>query len=315
MAWHTGVAGALPVAPRPQPFDVSLGSDARGQTVATYSRCALTPSDSLDGLEQRPYVANALAAWAGRDCRVYVIDLAGGRERAAAIPHSRGTSDTFPSMWHDQIAFARYEPQHLGAAQIELWSPRATALRTLPHGSMPTTCPYRTGCKGQLRFGAVDGLSLSGQLVAYKWLVIGPGVVGHAGWEARADRLSDGRSLLAGSGFLGEACTGGPDAVVPLPPVALGRRVLFGQITDTCYVEQPLLLAFDARTQRTRAASVAGEIVELTSDGTALYPLIAPKPTTETAPTCSNAASPCTLQRLTLPPFGQPVPAARPPFF
>lgn len=312
MAWHAGAVRPLPAAPRPQPFDVNLGTDGQGRAVATYSRCARTPTNSL-ALEQRPYVSVALAAWAGRDCRVYAFDLASGREQRAAIPHPRGTSDTFPSMWHGRIAFARYEPSHLGAAQIELWTPRTKTLQTLPHGSIPTACPNRTGCRGQLRFGAVDGLSLNGQLVAYKWFVVAPGVIGHGGWELRADRLSGGHSLLVGSGFIGEACTGGPDAVTPLAPVTIAQHVLFGQITDTCYAEQPRLLDFNARTQRTLAASVAGEVVELTTDGSALYALIAPQPAAQTAPTCSNPGSPCTLEQLPLPATRQRVPAARPP--
>lgn len=314
IARHAGAVGPLPVAPRPQPFDVALGTDRQGRAVATYSRCALTPTNSLATFEQRPYVSDLIATWGGRDCHVYALDLASGRERAAAIPHPRGTSDTFPSMWHGRIAFARYEPQHLGAAQIELWTPHTKRLRTLPHGLMPTACPYRSGCSGQLRFGGVDGLSLNGQLVAFKWFVVVPDVIGHAGWELRTDRLSDGHSMLAGSGFLGEACTGGPDAVTPFAPVTIGQHVIFGQITDTCYVEQTQLLDFDARTQHTLGAGVAGEVVELTTDGTALYALIAPKPTTETAPTCSNPGSPCALEQLPLPALRQRVPAARPPF-
>jgi hypothetical protein len=40
MANVDGVTQALPVAPRPTPFDVDLGPDRRGRLLAVYSRCA-----------------------------------------------------------------------------------------------------------------------------------------------------------------------------------------------------------------------------------------------------------------------------------
>src|SRR3954471_18981249 len=38
--WHAGVVDALPVAPRPVPFDADAGPDAAGRPVLVYSRCA-----------------------------------------------------------------------------------------------------------------------------------------------------------------------------------------------------------------------------------------------------------------------------------
>src|SRR5947208_13217078 len=42
-AWHAGAVAQVPVAPRPQPFDLDLGTDAQGRPVATFSRCAVAP--------------------------------------------------------------------------------------------------------------------------------------------------------------------------------------------------------------------------------------------------------------------------------
>jgi hypothetical protein len=41
-AYHEGKVKALRVAPRAQPFDVNLGTNASGEVVATFSRCVKT---------------------------------------------------------------------------------------------------------------------------------------------------------------------------------------------------------------------------------------------------------------------------------
>lgn len=42
-AYHDGTIQSLPVAPRPQPFVINVGTDAQGKPVATFSRCSQTP--------------------------------------------------------------------------------------------------------------------------------------------------------------------------------------------------------------------------------------------------------------------------------
>lgn len=77
---------------RPVRFDVDLGPDARGRTVAVYSRCreedrtVLTP----------------------RGCDIYQLDVRSGRERRLGFTGSRGYSETSPSIWRRLVAFARY---------------------------------------------------------------------------------------------------------------------------------------------------------------------------------------------------------------
>jgi hypothetical protein len=295
----------VPAAPRAQPFDLDLGTDAHGRPVATFSRCAVAPTVLLGRTQ----------AWSGSGCRVRVVDLATGRERAGGVPRPPGTSDTTPSMWRGRIAFARRDVRrHRNVAQVMLWSPAARRLTALPHGAMPTDCPYRGGCKGMTVLGAVDGLDLGGRLAAFRWLVQAPGVVGHLGWEVRADRLSDGRTSVVGAGFLGEACTGGTDAVRPSLPSADGSDVWFTQRSTRCYVDTASLVRFDVGTRGAAFGPLDGEILQSTRDGDALYALVAPRPRAEVDPTCA-ADAPCTIERLDAPPLVARAYRPRSPFF
>jgi hypothetical protein len=303
--WHAGAVAQLPVATRPQPFDLDLGTDAHGRPVATFSRCSVAPVVFLGRTE----------AWSGAGCSVRVVDLATGRERAAGVPRPAGTSDTTPSTWRGRIAFARRDVRrHRNVAQVMLWSPAARRLTTLPHGAMPTGCPYASGCKGMTVLGAVDGLDLGARFAAFRWLVQAPGVVGHVAWEVRADRLSDRRSVLVGSGFLGEACTGGTDGVLPSVPSAGGSDVWFSRLTSQCYVDTASLVRFDGDTRGAAFGSLEGEILQSTRDGDALYALVAPKPQGEVNATCA-ADAPCTIERLDPPPLVARAYRPKPPFF
>jgi hypothetical protein len=292
VAWHNGTLTPLSAAARPQPFDVDLGTDARGRTVATFSRCTKTPVTTFDG---------RTAAWTGAGCRVRVLDVVTGRERAVDVPHPRGTSDTTPSMWRGRLAFARRDPSHRDVAQVLLWSPQTHRLTSLHHGGIPRHCPFENGCKGLTVRGAVEGLDLGAHLATFLWWVDAPGVVGHGGWEVRADRLSDGRSVLAGSGFVGEECTGGTDAVVPSSPAADGVRVWYSRLASSCYVGAASVVRFDSYAGRSAAGDLPGDVLQFAKDGRSLYALIAPKPQNGAAPACSAPGVPCTVERLTPP--------------
>jgi hypothetical protein len=149
--------------------------------------------------------------------------------------------------------------------------------------------------------GAVDGPDLSGRLAAFRWLVQAPGVVRHLGWEVRADGLSDGRSRLLGSGFLGEACTGGSD-------------VWFAQRTTRCSADMASLVRFDVGTHGAAFGPLDGEILQATRDGDALYALVAPAPQGGVDPTCA-ADAPCTIERLDPPPLVARADRPKSPFF
>jgi hypothetical protein len=83
---------AAAVAPRSVPFDVDLGPDALGRTVAVYSRCARESSGDSDGAVSYPGGA--------RGCRIYRYDPSARQERAIGTGY-------LPAIWHSTLAFAR----------------------------------------------------------------------------------------------------------------------------------------------------------------------------------------------------------------
>jgi hypothetical protein len=100
-----GVTSRVPVRPRSVPFDVDLGPDANGETVAAYSRC------SRDPVARDPRIGNVIAQmpdWSrGRGCDLYRFDFASGRETRIATANSPGASEFLPSVWKATVAFAR----------------------------------------------------------------------------------------------------------------------------------------------------------------------------------------------------------------
>jgi hypothetical protein len=311
MAWHRGSRFRLPVASRPEPFDVNVGSDGDGRAVATFSRCATTPVPTAFFNDGPP--AHVL----GRGCHVRVLDLASGSERAAAIPHPAGASDTDPSMWRGHLAFARFDPaRHADVEQVLLWSPRTRRLSVLPHGGMPATCPFGLGaCRGLTRLGVVQGLDLDSSIVTFIWMIQAPAVQGHGGWEVRADRLDNHATVLIGSGVIGEVCTGpGTDLAVPSPPTARGARAWYSELDASCYVFTNNLVRFDALARLAATASLPAETLQLTRDGDALYALVAPPPHGQSLPTCAEPGAPCQIERLVTPALRRSHFRPRPPY-
>ncbi|HEX4108210.1 MAG TPA: hypothetical protein VHX88_08765 [Solirubrobacteraceae bacterium] len=288
---HAGVDRPLKVAPRPQPFDASVGTDARGGAVVTFSRCSTTPG-VLIGLGD----INPLR---GRGCRAHVFDLSTNRESVPPIPRPADASDTTPAMWHGRIAFGRVDLHaHGQVEQVLLWTPGRATLRSLPHGALPTDCPFSAGCQGQVRQGGVEGLAYNGTLVSFLWHPVAPGVIGDAGWEVRADTVADGRSHLVGSGFAGEACTGGDDLYAPSPPLLEGTEVRFIALESSCYVfDSPFVQISATSGGDGQSATLKGIVLALAEDGSTFYALEAPKPASETDPSCSTAL-PCEIEQV-----------------
>jgi len=299
--WHDGQTTAPPLAHRQEPFDVDVGTDANGRAVATFSRCTTAPTTYLGRLQ----------AWTGAGCHLRVVDLATGRERAAGVPRPAGASDTTPSMWRGRIAFARRDRRHKDVAQVLLWSPSTHRVTTLRHGRVPTDCPYKS-CKGMPVRGAVQGLDLGTRLATFLWWVEAPGALG---WEVRADRLDNGRSVLTGTGYLDEACTGGTDTLAPSTPTADGDQVWYSRLASACYVDTASLVRFDARTGRAAFGAVPGEVLRFAKDGDALYALVAPKPPDKVGPACDAPGAPCTIERIDTPALVPRPYAPHQPFF
>lgn len=106
-----GKVRRLPVAPRSVPFDVDLGPGEDGRVVAVYSRCAREPelSESQDSVST-PYPPYTR----GRGCDLYRFDFATGKERKVSGASTDQASEVLPSIWKDEIAFARVYEQRDG---------------------------------------------------------------------------------------------------------------------------------------------------------------------------------------------------------
>lgn len=303
-AYRDGALTALSLAPSPQPFDLKVGTDRRGAPVATFSRCTRTPR--MEGVGSEVIGGSMLIPRSGAGCRLHVLELSSGRESLLPIPHPADTSDTTPSMWHGNVAFARMTSGHGDISQVMLWSPRHPhVLRILPHGAIPPYCAGKARCHGQPVYGEVQALDLDGDVVTFTWSIKAPDVTGHGGWEVRVDDLADSRTSLAGSGIVGEACTGGAVELERLEaPIAVGDGVLFSEFKRSgCYQTFTSWLHGD----HTGAAHpsfglLPGVVFGLAKDGDAIYALAAPVPThgIQTNPSCSSAA-PCTLERIAKP--------------
>jgi hypothetical protein len=301
--FHEGRLVSLPVAPRPQPFDAQVGTNADGAPVVTYSRCRVTPKMEDAGL----YVKGTgilAAPNTGAGCRLRLLELDSGRESTPSVPEPRGVSDTTPAMWRGALVFARKAASHGHTSQIMLSLPRRRSqLVVLPHGAVPEGCPPMKGCREFPPGGEVQALSIDAQIVAFVWKPEGPDV-GDGAWEERVDSLASHRGVLAGALVLTESCTGGEQNLVeeewPAPPIVSGSAALFPELErGGCYTTFTAAL-IQYREGRRRLGTAGLPIVELARDGATTYGLVAQRPISPQDPGCS-AALPCTLERVTTP--------------
>jgi hypothetical protein len=313
MAYHAGSVVRLPVSPRAQPFDASVGTDVAGLPVVSFSRCARTPRMLTVG-EQGGGGGALLEPASGAGCRIRVLELTDGAEIKPPIPAPSGVSDTTPSIWHGQIAFARHSASHGDVWQIESWSPSArNRLKTLPHGRIPS-CPEEPhGCT-QKAHGMVEALQRDGAIVTFLWVLPWPqqGLVGEGAWEVRVDQADGSRAALAEGDFGHEACTApvlGPhelEYVWPLPPIAAGNDALFGELLGfSCFHGfASLLVSHSAQPGFAIEGKLQATALALADDRGQLYGLIPARnaATGGDSPGCS-AAEPCAIETLATPPL------------
>jgi hypothetical protein len=144
---------ALPVPPSKLPFDVSLGTDARGRTLAVYSRCRI-------GERGWPSVAVVPGS-----CDLYAFDLNTNRERAITEVNRRGVSEAAPSLDHGVLVFGRNfalraKPQlpmlsyRTRVLMHRLGTRRERTLMTLPGANEPG---YTYSRDVDLRSSAISG--------------------------------------------------------------------------------------------------------------------------------------------------------------
>jgi hypothetical protein len=311
MAYHAESVVHLPVSPRAQPFDASVGTDAADLPVVTFSRCRRTPRMSTVG-EQGGSGGALLEPASGAGCRIHVLELSTGAEVEPPIPAPPGVSDTTPSIWHGQIAFARHSPTHGDVWQIESWSPsKRNRLKELPHGRIPSCPEYPHGCT-QKAHGTVEALQRDGALVTFLWKLPWPqqGVFGEGAWEVRVDRSNGSRAALAAGGFGHEACTApvnGPhelEYVWPLPPIAAGGNALFGELLAfSCFHDfASVLVAHSAQPGFASEGKLQTTALAMADDRGQLYGLVPARnaATGGDSPGCS-VAEPCAIEALATP--------------
>jgi hypothetical protein len=174
MTSSAGVISTVPVAPRGVPFDVDLGVDALGNTVATYSRCRREPP------RRNPAIGNAIVQmpdWArGRGCDLYLFDFQTGKERRLAGASSRRGSEFLPSLSGDRIAFARSYPQRArsGGLHPRLYLRSITGRRGAqrlaggPRSRLRFCTAKPRRCKRVVEPGPT-ALDLEGRRLAFAW--------------------------------------------------------------------------------------------------------------------------------------------------
>jgi len=167
---HTaGATSPVPVQVRGVPFDVDLGPDEHGDTVAVYSRCGSEP----DGTNWRT----------GRGCDIFRFSFATGRETRVASANGARSSEFLPSIWDTRIAFARVYERRRGKAgdraylyaRSVLGSGPSRRLRPGPRGSV-RVCGGEQGklvCRVPVETGPT-ALDLRGRRLAFAWDVVVP---------------------------------------------------------------------------------------------------------------------------------------------
>jgi hypothetical protein len=226
-----GATMALPVEPRSVPFDVDLGPDRNGATVAVYSRCRRDPGFTT---AIGNAIINQLPDWrSGRGCDLYKFDFDTGRETRVRGVNTGRASEFLPSIWRNRIAFARVYERRAGKAGQRAYLYRASTTgrggskRFIagPRANL-RLCFARRGkrvCRIPVELGPT-ALDLHGRQLAFAWTTAtGPG-----GCESSSgiwlDTISEARRRIA------TGCSGDIQAIQLLSPTISSNRINYGYI-------------------------------------------------------------------------------------
>jgi hypothetical protein len=262
--------------------------------VVTYSRCVSDPAPAGPYRSAAGYASpNGLPRQSlARGCGLRVLDLASGLERVLDVDRPRGASDTTPSMWRGDVAFARLT-RGATVAQVLLWRHRGGRVVRLAHGTVPANCRYRGGCSKLVGRGEVQQLDLGAVGVAFVWDVAAPGVIGAGdGWELRVDDLTTGRSRGYDSGYQSGAC----GARYPVSPTMVGREVWFDELRWICDTAHTSYVHGSATGRRGLLEVGPPLMWQLAVDGHTAYSIRGPRPAPSGEdPACLGGAGPCRL--------------------
>jgi hypothetical protein len=158
--YSDGAERALPVRPRSTPFDVDLGPDGRGGTVAVYSRCRRALPDDRPAPDQTSGRAYG--------CDLYAYSFGSERERRLGAASGEG-DEAWPAVWGSRIAFVRTYPDRAGRrgrTAYLYWRPlgrgKTQRLRR------PSAAIEVNGRPVRLPYG-ISGLDMRGRTVTYAW--------------------------------------------------------------------------------------------------------------------------------------------------
>jgi len=203
-----GRTARLPVAPRSVPFDVDLGPSAEGRSVAVYSRCEAEATAEGPGLTQ-PHTS-------GRGCDLYRFDFDTARESKVAGASTREASEVLPSIWRDQIAFARVYEQRPGARG------RVPYLYVRPLEG-PRSERQPGGARGADGLPGPTSVDLYGRRLSFAWTYATGDQAGVT--ELRLDTLGGGHRVLSSARYPGP---GGEETSASfLSPQGVAGRILY----------------------------------------------------------------------------------------
>lgn len=194
---HDGQAvRPVPVEPRTVPFDVDLGPGPDGAVVAAYSRCAREPGPFED------YTA-------GRGCDVFRYSFALGEEERLAGASTDQASEMLPSIWRDEVAFARvYERREGRRDGYDLDELPYLYIRPLDGESGSRRQPLET--RGDSGTPGPVAIDLYGRRLGFVWQYQGNGETAAytmrlvTDWQPEPGRIAaTGQGGLSASFFLG----------------------------------------------------------------------------------------------------------------
>lgn len=201
----------LPVASRPVPFDVDLGPAEDDRPVAVYSRCkneaaAAGPRATLT----HPYTS-------GRGCDLHRYDFDTRRETKVAGASTAQASEMLPSIWRDQIAFARVYERRAGARGLVPY----LYVRPLAGGRSER---QPGGARGRDGLPGPTSIDLYGRRLSFAWNYA---TGDHSGiTELRLDTLGGGHRVLSRARYPGLDDAGTYASF--LSPQGVDGRILYG---------------------------------------------------------------------------------------